>query len=111
MHHLTYAGKNLILGDDAATTLLRYAADLANRQRSDVVELEAIDSTGEHTTASLVIGDGHDLVAETVHSELPEPDNTARIAEIRTRSERLTAVARGLPLDEEPNEIDEVNEF
>ncbi len=75
MRHVTIAEKSLLIGDDAATTLLRYAALVGKLNTSDVVDLRAYGADGELVEASFLLNSGTVMMVESSRSELPEPDN------------------------------------
>jgi hypothetical protein len=77
--HLTMADKSLLVGDQAADTVARYAALLAQHNGGDTVDLHAVSSDGDEVDATLVLNSGTSLIVETTHSNLPEPDNTTAI--------------------------------
>ena len=76
MKHLTYADKSLLIGDDTADLLLEYAAALATGHAGDTVTLNAISSDGDEVEATLLLGQGAPVMAETSTTKAPEPDNT-----------------------------------
>lgn len=98
MKHVTYAQKSLLMGDDVADELLAYAAQLADAGSADNVEVNAVGIDGEEVTATFVLGNGIDLMAETTTSQLPEPDNSAVLAYIRERSETIRASESHVPV-------------
>lgn len=100
MKHISYAGKDLIMGDAAAEALLQFAAELGSAQKTEVVELAVVAGDGDEAIASFLVGTGMDLVAETVNSTMPEPDNSNRVAAINDRRESLAGGRRGLPLED-----------
>jgi hypothetical protein len=73
------ADKSLLVGDQAADTVARYAALLARHNSGDTVDLHAVSSDGDEVDATLVLNSGTSLMVETTHSNLPEPDNTTAI--------------------------------
>jgi hypothetical protein len=79
MKHITFGDKSLLVGDAVADALLEYAAALTNESHGDTVEVAAIGSDGDEVTATFLLGPGVTMMAETAHSNLPEPDNTAAI--------------------------------
>ena len=46
MKHVTFAEKSLLMGDDAADTLLEYARVLGDHDRVDTVALRSISPDG-----------------------------------------------------------------
>lgn len=101
MKHITYADKSLLLGDDAADTLLEYAAALARHGSSDEVTVRAVSSDGDEVMAKFLLGAGAPLMAETAHSSLPEPNNANTVIDLRAQLDRLEhpqpVVAEDLP--------------
>ena len=91
MMHLTVESKDLLIGDEAADVLTRYAAVVADHGLGDRVELHAYGSDGDEVTAKIVLSAGTSLLVETSHSNLPEPDNTDAIAYMRKRIQLATA--------------------
>jgi hypothetical protein len=85
MKHLSMADKSLLVGDEAADTLLEYAALLARLSSGDSLRLRAIGADGDEVTATLLLNSGTVLIAETSTSSLPEPDNGAAVSYMRGR--------------------------
>ncbi|WP_108251075.1 hypothetical protein [Planctomonas deserti] len=101
MKHLTYADKNLLVGDEVADLLLQYAARLASSGVADTVDVHAISSDGDEVTATFLLGEGAPLMTETTHSTVPEPDNTGAVQQITERMGRLVPTAVETELDPE----------
>lgn len=89
MKHITYAEKSLLLGDDAADTLIEYAAVLATHGRGDSVTLRALSSDGDEVEATFLLTAGAPLMAESATTRLPEPENAEAILGMRDRIGRL----------------------
>jgi hypothetical protein len=89
MMHLTFAEKDLILGDTAAETVVAYAAALARNGSADAVKVIAYGADGDKVTATLLLDTGAPLMIESSQTDLPEPDNTEIVAYM---TERLTAL-------------------
>jgi hypothetical protein len=85
MKHVTYAQKSLLFGDEAADLLLEYAATLADSNSADTVQIRAFGVDGDEVLATFLLSDGIDLMAESTHSPLPEPDNAEAIEHMRAR--------------------------
>jgi hypothetical protein len=79
MKHITFGDKSLLVGDAAADALLEYGAFLTGAAKGDTVEVQAISSDGNEATATFLLGPGVTMMAETAHTSLPEPDNTAAL--------------------------------
>lgn len=80
MKHVTFADKSLLVGDEAADLVMKYAAALATAGRADTVDIHAYSSDGDDTTATFLLNEGSPLMAETSHSQLPDPDNVEAVA-------------------------------
>lgn len=81
MRHLTFGDKTLFLGDAAATTLMEYAARLADAGRADTIELNVIGPDGHLVVATFLLDRGTSLMAEEADdAAFEEPDNSAAIA-------------------------------
>jgi hypothetical protein len=102
MRHITFGDKSLLVGDDVANALLKYAAFLATEAKGDTVEVHAISSDGDEVTASFVLGPGVTMMAETTHNNLPEPDNTTAIAYMKEATAEARVRPTVLPDDEVP---------
>lgn len=104
MQHLTVESKDLLIGDEAADVLTRYAALVAERGLGDRVRLHAISDDGDDVVATIVLSGGTTFLTESTHNNLPEPDNAEAITYMRERIARLTAppnVPFSLERDEE----------
>jgi hypothetical protein len=86
--HITFGDKSLLVGDEVADALLEYAAVLASEARGDTVEIHAIGSDGDEVTATFLLGPGVTMMAESSHTNLPEPDNAAALEYIRQARQR-----------------------
>jgi hypothetical protein len=93
MKHITFGDKSLLVGDEVADALLTYAAFLASDARGDTVEIHAISSDGDEVTATFLLGPGVTMMAETAHTSLPEPDNSAALEYIERAQIRSTVSA------------------
>lgn len=79
------ADKSLLVGNEAADTLVEYAALLARLTSGDAVSLRAIGVDGDEVTVAFLLNSGTVLVTETTTSSLPEPDNDDPVAYMRGR--------------------------
>jgi hypothetical protein len=89
MKHVTFADKSLLIGNDAADTLLEYAAVLADRAKADNVTVNAISSDGDDVVATILLDTGAPLMAETSTTQVAEPDNSAVVEYMRARISAL----------------------
>ncbi|GAA2751259.1 hypothetical protein [Amnibacterium kyonggiense] len=85
MQHLSVAGESLLIGDEVADCLVRYAAHLGRTGGADDVAVRALGVDGEEVRLHLLLNAGVTLVAESTESLLPEPDNAEALASMRTR--------------------------
>ncbi|MCU1543912.1 MAG: hypothetical protein JWM50_1777 [Microbacteriaceae bacterium] len=100
MKHLTYADQSVLVGDEAADTLVRYAAILSDTNHADTVIMNAIESGGDSVVATFVLGAGVNLMAQTTSSELNEPGNSEAVDYMNSRIGRITSAPRAHPTEE-----------
>lgn len=89
MRHVTIAQKSLLLGNEAADTLMRFAALTARTNGGDAITLRAIDVSGEEVRATFLLNSGTVMVSESSRSTLPEPDNDEVAAYMTERLESV----------------------
>lgn len=109
MKHVTYAEKALLVGDDAADTLLEYARVIADTGGADTVTLRAIGRDGNTVEASFLLSQSTDMMVESTNSDVEAPDNEQAVRDMR---ERITAIARPVRPESEPwieTEVDSVD--
>jgi hypothetical protein len=82
-----------------ADALLAYAAQLACDGHSDAVNVRAISGDGDEVMATFLVGAGAPLMAETTHSNLPEPDNAELVERVRADIARRRRPAEVEPED------------
>lgn len=99
MKHMTFADKNLLVGDEAADLILEYAAMLAQAGDADTVEVAAYGVDGDAVRATLLLAEGTPLMSETTHSDLPEPDNADTIMYVREQVMRRSSPPTAQPTD------------
>ena len=110
MMHVTFAGKSLLMGDDAAEVLLAYATALAARGQADQVVIRAIGGDGNEVDVHMLLNAGTIIASESTNSTANAPDNRANVTDIRRRLGRLTAgIGPGaFPLSADVEWIDEL---
>jgi|GEM_PF-937756 len=107
MKHVTYSDKSLLIGDEAADVLIEYAALLGREGGADTVDLRAISSAGDETTATFLLNAGSVLMVETATTKVEEPDNNGAILEMHARMLLITSPPSVLPyLEHENQEIE-----
>jgi hypothetical protein len=100
MKLVTYSDKSVLVGDEAADSLVRFAALIADKGRADAVSLNVIAPDGEAIVTSFVLGSGIAVMAESTNSPLPEPDNDQTVATMNAKLEELASSPRALPTSE-----------
>lgn len=99
MKHLTMADKSLLVGDEAADTLMEYAALIAQTGGGDSVSLRAIGTDGAEVEATFLLNSGTVVISETTPSVVPEPDNRVAVAEMRKRIDGFDFSAKKITND------------
>lgn len=102
MKHITYGQKSLLIGDDAASALVAYAAAVARHRTGDHVTLLGYGANGDEIEATMVLSSGTDIISENVVSNLPELQNIEVVARMRDQTARLDAA----PVAAESDSID-----
>src|SRR5918994_7964712 len=100
MKHVTFGDKSLLMGDDAADTLLEYARLLSDTGAADSVTLRAISPDGNTVEASFLLNANTVLMIETTNSEVEPPDNGAAVSEIQGRVDAITRPSSAQPEEE-----------
>jgi hypothetical protein len=101
MKHITGAEKSLLVGDEAADLLMEYASFLGNSRMVDTVKLRAFGVDGEEVTATFLLNEGTNILAESTRSQLPEPDNAEAVRYMRETIEAGSASHSAVPADPE----------
>ena len=86
--HVTIAGKSLLMGDEVADALVRYAALLGKVYSADRVVVRSVGRDGEEVEADFLLNPGVVLMAESTTSGLPEPDNADALRYLRDRMQQ-----------------------
>jgi hypothetical protein len=100
MKHVTYAEKSLLVGDEAADTLMEYAALVVSRGMADTVDLAAFGSDGQEVTATLLIDQGAPLMCETSNTSMQEPNNDKALEYMRGQILLLTSPRLVAPVED-----------
>jgi len=111
MKYLTYADQSVLIGDEAADTLLKFSALLAEKGHADAVSLNAIGSDGDAMVTSFVLGSGTNLMSASTTSTLPEPDNHDGIAYMNEKIALLVSPPTAQPSAEPSEEWDAAGSF
>jgi hypothetical protein len=99
MKHITYAEKSLLVGDRAADLALEYGAALATNGKADTINLHAFGADGDEVVATLLLDAGSNLMAETTHTSMEEPDNSEAEAYMQEHIALLSSPRTALPVD------------
>jgi len=99
MKRVTYADTALLMGDDAADTLLEYARVLTQSAGVDSVTLRCLSTDGDAVDASFLIHGHAALLVESTHSDIAAPENTDAVAELRDRIQRVRQPASAVQDD------------
>lgn len=95
MKQITYAGESVITSDEIGTVLVELTAALAKKGLAEAVVIPICDASGlDHRTAELVIGQGNDVLAVPIDSDVDEPDFAAETEELRTQLRKLNTSNR-----------------
>jgi len=94
MRHITYSDKSVLVGDEAAETLVDYAAMIAKIGSADSVTLAIIGDDGDEGEATFLLTQGTILMSETTTSTAPEPDNSPAIQYMRDRLDAILSPAQ-----------------
>lgn len=108
MKHITYSDKSVLVGDEAAETLVDYAAMIAKIGSADAITLAAIGVDGDTIEATFLLTQGTILMAETTTLTAPEPDNSHAI---QYMNDRLYAILSPTQVQSEKATPDEAPEF
>lgn len=110
MKRVTYLDKTLLVGDDTADTLLRYATLLATKRTPDSVTIHATGGDGQAVEASYLLGDAVPFMVASTHFSMPERDNSEVVAYMKRRLAELEP-ARPVPANDEPVALETFDEF
>lgn len=86
---ISFAGAQVITGDEAAHALLDFASMLAKLQTTDEVQLRTVQATGDPGISRFLLGPASQIVISSHTSTLDEPDNADTTAAIRQRMRDL----------------------
>ena len=101
MKHLTYLDRSVLVDDEAADLVVRYAVALANAGHADAVGLRGFGADGDEVVVTLVLNPGTELMAEVTHTTMSEPDNHEAVAYMRERLALMESPPNSQPLDAE----------
>ncbi|MCU1571708.1 MAG: hypothetical protein JWR33_2449 [Naasia sp.] len=87
---ISFAGDQVLTGDEAAHALLDFASVLAKHQTSDEVELRTVQATGDPGISRFLLGPTSQIVISSHASTIAEPDNADIVVSIRRRIDQLT---------------------
>lgn len=111
MKNISYGDTQFLTGDLAADTLVEYAVLMARSGTSDAVTIAVLSPAGADEDATFVIGPATMLVAETIDSDLSEPENDAAVIALRGRIEALTAPPTVIAPSDISHHLDNIDEI
>jgi hypothetical protein len=86
---ISYGETSWFIGDDAADAVLDYAVELARHESAASVDLVVLDAAGAEQAVRFLLGPATMMMAETMASSFPEPDNAASVTAMGERVEAL----------------------
>lgn len=104
MKHLTYADKSLLVDTESADLIVDYAVAIASSGKADKIELRGYGADGDEVVGSFVLNSGTILMAETVHTSIPDPDNSAAVEYMRAKLARFSSPPMVQPSDSDYSE-------
>ena len=89
MRRVYYSSGSVLTDDAIAHAVLEYAEALAKDGRADIVEVPVVLASGNHGTATMLIGPSSQLASVTEESDLTPPRSDELVEDIRRRTRRL----------------------
>lgn len=89
MKRIHYTSGSVLTGDEAADTLLEYAAALARNGTADTVVLNTVPTVQGEQTTRFLVGPASELVASGEQTLEAEPDNSEAIAYMKRQIARI----------------------
>ena len=89
MKELIFPGRAVLVGDAAADAVVDYSAVLTRMASADTIELRALDEKGRSVEVYYMLGSAAPVMAQTVESELAEPDNEEAVRYMHAAIRRL----------------------
>lgn len=107
MKLVTYADKSMLVDDPAADALLAYAAAVARAHTADTVRLHALGSDGHQVEATILLGEGAHLMAETAAANIVDLQNREAVEYMkeRTAALRVERQTSALAPDADPDDF------
>jgi hypothetical protein len=89
MKHVNFGDKSLLMGDDAADSLLEYASLLAQDSSADTVTVQAVGPDGNTVDVALLLNSSSIMAVESTNSTMDAPENTEAVRYMQERIDRL----------------------
>lgn len=99
MKLINYADADWLVGDEAADLLLQYSILMAREGSADAVEVKVLTAEGTEQAVSFLLGPATMMTARSVDSDLPEPENSVAIEDVRRRMDAITSPPPVLPTE------------
>jgi hypothetical protein len=90
MRRVTYGERSILVGDEAADLLMRYAALISAHGGSDVVTLRAVGADGSQVDASVLLNGSTTLMIESDLTTGSEADNRIEVSYLIERIDELS---------------------
>jgi len=90
MKHVTVGEKALLMGDDAADTLMEYARLLSDTSAADTVTLRAISPDGNTVDVAFLLNASTVMLVESTNTDVDPPANEEAVQEMRDRIDAIT---------------------
>lgn len=87
---IVYAGTEFLTGDAIARALVEYSRALARVGSSESIEVPIRDANGALESAVFLVGPASQIVAMHVESDDDELTDESVVAELKTRTDRLS---------------------
>jgi hypothetical protein len=106
MKELIFPGRAVLVGDAAADAVVDYSAVLTRMASADTIELRALDEKGRSVEVYYMLGSAAPVMAQTVESQLAEPDNDEAVRYMHAAIRRLDPNLVDSVYDEEADAAD-----
>lgn len=86
MRNIVYGSSTVLVADDVADAVLRYAAVLATTGTSDVVHIPTVDDMGYAARVTVLLGPGIPVMVVAAPDDLLEEASPQFVADMSARS-------------------------
>ena len=89
MRRVYYSSGSILTGDAIAQAVLEFAEALAKDGRADIIEIPVVLGSGNHGTATLLVGPSSQLASVTEESEIAGPVDELLVEDLRHRAQKV----------------------